>query len=108
MSATRDQGQKFKFIYANLYQIYRNEKPQMPPKAPLAPQGLVYGQVIKSADAHSVASYSPMQILKKPEAPKVQMTPNSAVQGLRDNLNKLSELHSRLRFMLKELEELTK
>jgi hypothetical protein len=27
MSATRDQGQKFKFIYANLYQIYRNEKP---------------------------------------------------------------------------------
>lgn len=108
MSATRDQGQKFKFIYANLYQIYRNEKPQTPPPAPLAAQGMVYGQVIKSADARDLTPYSPMQILKKPEAPKVQITPDNAVQGLRENLNKLGELHARLRFMLKELEELTK
>jgi hypothetical protein len=108
MSATRDQNQKFKFIYANLYQIYRNERPQHSTPPVERSSGTVFGQIIKSADARAFQSYSPMEILKKPETPQVKISADTAVQGLRENLNKLNDLHARLRFMLKEIEELTR
>lgn len=100
MSANRDRTQKFAFIYSNLYRIYQDEKTT---------------RVLKVGDAHDsvkVTSFRPTEFLSKhipstPSAPPTPLQPeNEALTSLRRNLEILSQLHSRLRFMLKELEEL--
>lgn len=68
--------------------------------------------------APKVEEYQPTEFLSK----RIAVTPglrverpaalppkrNEAVESLRQNLKQLNDLHSRLRFMLQELEELTK
>jgi len=39
--------------------------------------------------------------------PKAELGRRQAIDGLRDNLRQLQSLHERLRFMLKEIEELS-
>ncbi len=97
----------------------------MPSSPPAPPKGS--GAVLKAAQvdqnffAHvnsaqvNVAPFSPPHLIGKRVArPSVlpdsfAMAPtNPALEGLKDNLKALNDLHSRLRFMLKELEELIK
>ncbi len=128
MSASRDTTQKFTFVYSNLYQIYRKGKeaavsaptpPAMDPEK-LKNLGVQSGNVIKADDLHSSANVHvvrhepPRFIAKRLEThrafSKTSLHPQrkEAIEGLRDNLKTLKGLHERLRFMLKELEELTK
>jgi len=84
------------------------------------------GTVIKTGDRNSavgreVAHYQPMTLIaKKPEAFGIQLAKtakaeragiveqNHALDNLKQNMQTLNDLHARLRFMLKELEELVK
>jgi hypothetical protein len=108
MSADRDKTQKFTFVYNNLYRIYRDEKAAAsaaPPVAP-APQPA-------APEAPEIRPFSPPEFIGKRIAVKAQraevappaFTP-SPVEGLKTNLKVLGDIHNRLHFMLKELEEL--
>ena len=110
MSATRDKNQKFTFLYSNLYQIYKKDKERETPPAPPDFSFQTHSRVLKAEDLHKVVEFKPMELLR----PKTQSTVpvpspvSDPVQNLKKNLQDLSELHSRLKFMLQELEELIK
>ncbi|OFZ54153.1 MAG: hypothetical protein A2428_02245 [Bdellovibrionales bacterium RIFOXYC1_FULL_54_43] len=131
MSASRDKTQKVAFVYSNLYQLYRKgketahpvEAAQVQPQAqPPTGQALAAsagaavvrsGNVLKSDDlraaALAITPYAPTEFIgKRVPRPEVIATKNSAVESLKKNLQELNDLHSRLRFMLKELEDLVK
>ncbi|MGE0614905.1 MAG: hypothetical protein AB7P04_04640 [Bacteriovoracia bacterium] len=128
MSATRDKNQRFTFLYSNLYQIYRREKgaasapaSKLAPPNPVNPNALS-GQVLKVGELKAgveVRPYQPAEIIgrrvEKPEflqgrnvapAAAAIAPANPTVESLKENLQKLTDLHSRLKFMLQELEEL--
>lgn len=123
MSASRDQSQKIAFVYSNLYKVYQQGKaaakdavvPQ-PETAPVvAPKS---SNVIKTEDLHKpelkVSAFQPTEFIgKRVERPAViakavAPAPKEALNSLKDNLKALNDLHSRLRFMLQELEDLVK
>jgi hypothetical protein len=130
MSATRDNTQKVAFVYSNLYQIYQKGKAaaveaNVPmPEVSTAPIAVAKSTVLKTDDLHKpenssvkISSYSPTELIGKrfarpaslpPVAPKSAVVPSQAVSSLKDNLKALNDLHSRLRFMLTELEDLVK
>lgn len=132
MSASRDQSQKFTFVYQNLYQIYRQGKAAAKAAEVKAPEtaksesddnrGIETAKIIKAEDLHANAQPFGVRVVKH-EPPRLlgkRIESNQlndaalhparaqAIDGLRDNLKTLQGLHERLRFMLKELEELTK
>lgn len=109
--------------------------PETASPAPGAPVGLTRGRVLKAQEAHAAADpaqitpFRPTELLGKrieaaqaltqaslaQSAPLYVKTPqsvripeNAAIQSLKQNLEKLNDLHSRLRFMLQELEDLVK
>jgi hypothetical protein len=91
-------------------------------------------RVLRSDNAHGpgsvapkVTEYQPVELLAKRQpqvvarptvipsdavAPRIQaqarVVPNAALAGLKENLETLNSLHSRLKFMLQELEDLVK
>jgi hypothetical protein len=86
-------------------------------------RGLAAGRVIKVDDMNSetgavgirVTRHEPPRLLAKHieanrmvPTPKADLVRRQALDGLRDNLRQLQTLHERLRFMLKEIEELSK
>jgi hypothetical protein len=79
MSATKDKSQQTKFVYSNLYLIYKKGK------------------------AAAVAA-EPM----KQSIVNLQPVADPAYQSLRENLKHLNTLHQRLKAMLAELETLVK
>ena len=95
-------------------------KLETPPAAPVsaAPMGLTRGAILKSEDIREkkiqVSAYTPVELMGKRTIPKPailtkpQHEQNQAVQSLRKNLGNLQDLHSRLKFMLTELDELVK
>ena len=110
MSATQDKNQKFTFVYSNLYQIHQKGKVES--EKPVAVSRPAHGQVLKTGDLHSstgprVEAYVPTGLLPK-RAPARTGTRNEAIESLKENLKSLNDLHSRLRFMLQELEELVR
>lgn len=134
MSATRDPSQKHTFVYSNLYQLYQKGKvaaqsatvdvkdAQSASDRDQTRTGLATGKIIKAEEMAAaanaagpvglrVARHEPPRLLgKRIEAnrpAKVDPARRQAIDGLRDNLRQLQGLHERLRFMLKEIEELT-
>jgi len=125
MSATRDPSQKHTFVYSNLYQLYQKGKAAAKAAPEATRTGLATGKIIKAEEMTAanaagpiglrVARHEPPRLLGKrieanrslPLAPKVSASRRQAIDGLRDNLRQLQGLHERLRFMLKEIEELT-
>jgi hypothetical protein len=129
MSATRDNTQKVAFVYSNLYQIYQKGKAaaieaNVPmPETSTAPIAVAKSTILKTDDLHKpenssvkISSYSPTELIGKrfarpsslPPITKNANVPSQAVSSLKDNLKALNDLHSRLRFMLTELEDLVK
>ncbi len=130
MSATRDKTQKITFVYSNLYEIYRKgveraRNSDSAPQATVTHSGAVTSVVIKagqspglrtSAAAPVVNPYTPAELIGKRvakpaviQAPQVaRELPVSPVEELKANLKTLNDLQSRLRVMLRELEELVK
>lgn len=78
MSATRDTSQKHKFVFQNLYHIYKKQDP--------------------------IATQATMVAIQSDHKPKV----SPQAQLLINNLEKLQNLHKELQLMLKELEDLVK
>jgi hypothetical protein len=136
MSASRDKSQKTAFVYSNLYQLYRKGKEAAQNANPAEslqdvrndifqlpnPAGTLASEknVLKSGDlkaeaAPTVSAYQPpslltKRIVEKPKALQQAQMPaqSAAIQSLKDNLKTLNDLHSRLKFMLEELQELVK
>ncbi len=130
MSATRDPSQKHTFVYSNLYQLYQKGKvaahaaqvPTPTKSDETSRAGLATGRIIKAEEMQNavhgtapiglrVARHEPLNLLGKRievnRPAKTDLKRRAAVDGLRDNLRQLQGLHERLRFMLKEIEELT-
>lgn len=133
MSANRDKGQRFTFLYSNLYQIHKKSEgseTKEPKKQIAIPTRPEDSRIIKVGDLkagtiakhYQVTEYSPAELVGKKaelaqnkrelqsqmEATDSNFRPHEALEGLKDNLKQLKDLHSRLKFMLTELEELTK
>lgn len=103
--AVRDQSQKVGFAYTNIYEIYK--------KAKHAEVAVSSGKILKKEDLGEVkiAKFEPRRLNQNPlnqPNPVSDLkngTPNS-FDDLKNNLNRLQDMHSKLRFMLKELEDL--
>ena len=119
MSATRDPSQKIAFVYSNLYQIYKDgvTEAKASPTGASVPGLPISGYVIK-ADHHApavsppapprvVRPYSPAELIGKRIA-RPESISKPSLESLKQNLKNLNDLHSRLKFMLAELEELTR
>lgn len=111
MSATRDQSQKFTFLFNNMYTLY--QKGKLAAKA----SGGETARILKVEDLHKpkVEPYSPVELISKrvsdsPVAAQrsigMVQARDQAVATLKSNLGELQNLQQRLRFMLKDLETL--
>ena len=121
MSATRDRSQKIKLVVSNGNVLNReqlsNQKEEL---EKFSASEIVFNKhqshIIKAEDLkkHQVHAYHQPQVSKtivsKPaflsQSSTHASTPQNALDGLKQNLKTLNELHSRLKFMLKELEEI--
>ena len=111
MSATRDQSQKFTFLFSNMYSLYKKGK-----QAAQASGGET-ARILKVEDLHKprIEPYKPVELISKrvqdsPEAAAhsigLVQARDQAVATLKSNLGELQDLQKRLRFMLKDLEVL--
>jgi hypothetical protein len=132
MSASRDKSQKTAFVYSNLYQLYRKGQEaaktaepvvdlkkdvfQLPGTLP-SEKNVLKSHDLKAEAAPAVSAYQPPSLLAKRIVEKPQAlqqaqaampAQSAAIQSLKDNLKTLNDLHSRLKFMLEELQELVK
>lgn len=105
MSASQDRTQKVAFVYSNLYHIYQKGK------------RAASGAVIKAEDLQSnekvaiqtsIRPYKPIELMMKrmDQQQAAQPAQSHPVESLKRNLKSLNEVHSRLKFMLGELEDL--
>lgn len=133
MSAYLDKSQGITFVYSNIFDLYRKAKEakldepfvaQAPtPRAAPAPLHAVTeapaARVIKESDA-KVESYEPRELDPGTERPyavpmgvreaeeKAKRLGQRPLASLQKNLSDLTDAHDKLRFLLKELETLTK
>lgn len=132
MSANKDKDQRVTFLFSNLYKAQKQREADAEAKGIAIPTQTSESSIVKVGDLKTgviskqmnITAYQPTELLgKKIElarnkesllnpAPKT-VTPsrsqaNEALEGLKENLRSLNELHSRLKFMLTELEDLTK
>ena len=113
MSATRDRTQKIAFLYTNLYQVYKQQQEESGAKSTDASSDptLSSGIILKagSTQAAQVTAFPGLKIKSfEPLKPQKKSEKAVAVESLKENLKQLNDIHSRLKFMLQELEELTK
>ncbi len=123
MSASQDKSQKVAFVFSNLYEIYRKGKSSAIASDPSAiltaspfvanSRVLKHGDLAKgdrpSAPEPQIHAFTPIDLIgkrvKTPDA-LLSVGTNPALDSLKTNLKTLNDLHSRLRFLLKELEDL--
>lgn len=107
--AVRDKSQRVGFVYTNIYEIYK--------KAQAASGNLKSDSKVWRADelqGIKISKFEPRTLSAKApaEAPSAPNFERAAADGanafddLKQNIERLRNLHSRLRFMLKELEDL--
>lgn len=129
MSAYLDKSQGITFVYSNIHDLYqkaKNAKLDAPfVAARVAPEAPAMGRVIKAQDLQAKdikpAAFEPAEI--KPEGAertysvpmgvreaeeKVKRQTMRPLANLQKNLNELTDAHEKLRFLLQELESLTK
>ncbi len=133
MSAYLDRSQGFTFVFSNIYEIYRKAKDsklddplvveRMKKTDPAARQH-AKGRVIKagSPEAESARKLSELSELKPEgnertfpvpmgvrEAEEKAMRQNmKPISHLKENMGKIEDAHAKLRYLLSELEDLTK
>jgi hypothetical protein len=127
MSAYLDKSQGITFVYSNIFDLYKKAKDSKL-DAPFAVETLrgtasepAVGRVIKAADLAKEApkAFQPAE-LKTTDTQRTFPVPMGvqeaeerarklrSVQSLQKNLSDLSSAHEKLRFLLQELESLTK
>lgn len=109
--AVRDKSQGVGFVYTNIYELYKKAKlaAEQDAQAKPAETHAVFRTDSLGADV-KVTAFQPRS-LKIAESslrsvPSKSQGPSKAFDDLRGNINRLQELHSKLRFMLHELEGL--
>ncbi len=125
MSAYLDRSQGFTFVFSNIYDLYKKAKDAKlddPYLAEIKPEVKLkkeeFGRVIKSGDAQlKVKDFKPESLnSERPfpvpmgvrEAEEKAMRMNAKpLHDLKKNLAELKDAQSKLRFLLKELEELS-
>lgn len=117
MSASHDSSHKITFVYSNFYDLYRkglDAAQQAPDASPFAGNPVLKTENLKSTVADispAVSGNNAIKLRLKDSQPLPRPalnTQHEALKGLKRNLESLNDLHSRLRFMLGELEELVK
>lgn len=119
--AVRDKSQNVGFIYTNIYQLYK--KAQNAEAGAVANAGASSEAAALKSDSRvwraeelqgvKITKFEPRQfattkplITPADVAPAPKAAPVNPFDDLKSNLNRLQDLHSQLRFMLKELEDL--
>jgi hypothetical protein len=137
MSATKDPTQKVTFLYQNLHKVYQDLKirekdpfageeseAKKPEAKPVAGSPSRYSGVLKAGDLKSdrfahirVRPHAAAEISKSTQSePRtalearstVRTTTREVLKSLERNVEKLNELQARMRFLLKDLEDLAK
>jgi len=111
MSAYLDKSQGITFVYSNIFDIYKRAK-----EAKIDAPFVAERKVIKAKDANP-KQFVPAE-LKAPEGERTFTVPMGVREAeekrkiskvdLKKNLSELTEAHERLRFILQELDSLTK
>jgi len=115
--ASRDKSQNVGFVYTNIYQLYKKAQNAPEPSSDsrvwrsddlgeititkFQPRTLTPSQPVSAQAAQAQAAPA----LEKAAAPAPLIASNP-FDDLKSNISRLQDLHSRLRFMLKELEDL--
>ncbi len=106
MSAYLDKSQGITFVYSNVFDLYQQAK-----KAKLdSPYVAERPRVMKEA-SETVSKYEPKELkadASLAQADTEKMKLNQPLSNLQKNLKDLSSAHEKLRFLLQELESLTK
>jgi hypothetical protein len=114
MSAYLDKSQGITFVYSNIFEIYKRAK-DAKIDAPFVAER---ARVIIKEDA-KVEAFVPKELKSEERAFAVPMGVREAeekamrrnmrpIAGLQKNLSELTEAHERLRFLLQEIDTLTK
>jgi len=105
MSATQDKNQKAAFVYSNLYHLAKKD-----PHSLVLRVGNAKALPPGEGPSLSARDFFPTELIGKriPKPDYLPKTNSEAIASLKDNLKNLKDLHSRLRFMLQELEDLVK
>ncbi len=106
--AVRDKSQQVAFLYSNLYSIYKKAKDSKP--AFEDKPGVLNATDLEKFNVN-VKAFQPRVLNPSDNAESLYTSLKSNAnpfEDLKGNLNKLQDLHSKLRFMLSELEELVK
>lgn len=114
MSATRDKTQSVAFVYSNIYQIYKKAKtanqetPALNSRVIRADE--LTGKVDEELSPLKIKKFEPQKLQSQGGASNFSATPpaQTPFDELKTNINRLQDLHSKLRFMLQELEDLVK
>lgn len=109
--AIRDNSQKVGFVYTNIYQLYKKAKqaePQAPSNARVFRADEIEGIKVTKFEPRvfSKPAVNPETTQSAPAAREVKGT--NPFDDLKANLDRLTDLHSKLRFMLNELDDLVK
>ena len=127
MSAYLDRSQGFTFVFSNIYDLYKKAKDaklddpflaEIKPEIKKELKKEDFGRVIKNNDPRfQVKAFSPEKLnSERPfpvpmgvrEAEEKAMRQNAkSLHDLQKNLGELKDAHSKLHFLLKELEELS-
>jgi hypothetical protein len=123
MSAYLDKTQGVTFVYSNIHELYRKAKdakldsPFIAERAPAAPLAPAAERVIKAGSA-PVGEFIPGELKSERPFPvpmgvreaeeKAKRQNVRPIASIQKNLNDLTDAHEKLRFLLQELEGLTK
>ncbi|MEW6055975.1 MAG: hypothetical protein AB1540_05110 [Bdellovibrionota bacterium] len=105
--ANRDRSQNVGFVYTNIYELYKKSKEEA---APLTSNS----RVLRAEELGNIkiTKFQPRSLSQNQSAAPVSDSNSEQPKGanpfddLKSNLNRLQDLHAKLRFMLKELEDL--
>lgn len=127
MSAYLDRSQGFTFVFSNIYDLYKKAKDsklddpflaEIKPEIKTEMKREDLGRVIKSNDPRfQVKAFKPEKLnsdrsfpvpmgVREAEEKAMRQRANPLYE-LKKNLSELKDAHSKLRFLLKELEELS-
>jgi len=119
MSATRDKSQSVGFVYTNVYALYKKAKQEKnsnvnAESAVNSEPSESTARVLQTEELSEVkvARFQPRTLTPGELPPETQaklaaqQKPAQSFNDLKANIERLEDLHARLRFMLKELEDL--
>lgn len=135
MSATRDKSQNVGFVYTNIYQLYKKAQ-SAPAAAPVSSAAVATHEESLASNARNSQIFRESRVWRAEELGEIKITKfqprtlspstplvtpadiapvarqapgpiaSNPFDDLKSNLQKLQDLHSKLRFMLAELDEL--